>query len=542
MLIAIDKTRFHLVSIKRLKSVSPAIDPIAPRPDDFLPILTVLKLRGQNGSLEIEPFHFGVRLKRPLWCAHDLFFLFDGSRWLISDDLACLVTTQQHPLPDPDFIATYLSSPENVTDRTPFCGINCIMPGTVILLGSDGSRTVEPTKDEAEPLDIADIPDVMADCIADACTDGRDLIVELSGGLDSTGIFYSAISVLPDRSRLHAVTFYDPRIDHSSDVKAAEAVCQKNGVALELLPLRPDGMVSSVLALGSYRPVRPSPWLLYSAPQHALLAYANRLSENAIIVNGHGGDHIFLAHPGAGAVVDHLWQRPPQIGKALQIAQKLAILKQQSWISVATECAADLGQRSLSALFRTPFDSRVVYDEKILTPECRRSIARAASRSNRSTGKGPDWKPPSRRRRIMMEAVQHGAADRLTDSRCPTLYPYLNRRLVNWAEHRPDSMTFSTRFNRLPQRTSFHQRYGDEIFLREGKGHITGVVQRMIRAESDLIIDLLTKGQAARLGYIDEESLRRDIRRCEMGSTFISPIILMLISLELYYKCWAEVL
>ena len=505
----------------------------------FSPITGECTLYGPRGECRIVALGKTVLIERPLWCAHDIFFFHDGKHWLITDDLAALISIYPKPEPDPAFIAHYLSSSVIITDRSPFSGIGCIMPGTIVTLRSDGQRDCRPLHDQEPPLDSDAIPETLTSCIASTCKANRPLLIELSGGLDSAGLFYSALALARDPARLHPVTYYDPNITESSDLAAASALCKKHGIPLQTIAFPPSGIVSSLSGMSGYKPARPSLWLLHCAPQQALLSCTHALPDDSIILNGHGGDHIFLADPTADAVIEHLWHRNPGFGQAFQTARSLTILMQRSWPGLLRECLANSMRRARPRLLDTPILSQPDADTSILTRDCHRLSLQEQRRTDRVVRMEPLSPDRIRRRRIIMAAVHHGAADRLTDARFQTIYPYLNRSLVCWAETRPDSLTFSHTFNRLPQRTSFHRRYRDTIFMRSGKGHISGALQRMIRAESDAIIDLVQNGEAVRLGFIKQEQFLREIRQCELGSEYVSPAMLLLLSLELYYRCWS---
>jgi len=499
-----------------------------------------MSLSGPRGSFRMRVTGHYIEIERPLWCVHDLFFCYTSGHWTITDDYAHLMDMDPGRAADPHFIAGYLASSETITDRTPFVGIWMIMPGTVVRLADNGAYTVCPADVPVTPIDERDMPESVMEQIARAAQD-RHVVIELSGGLDSSGIFYSALAVIRERERLRCVTYYDPNIALSSDVMAARSLCLKHGVDLTLVPLGGKGLVAALHAEPSFLPARPSPWLLQCTAQRGFLdAVAGSLPRSCIL-NGHGGDHIFLSDPQIHAVMDHLFRSPPDVAAAFRTAATLAVLQRRSWAWLTWHCATGGWQRSWQAIRDTPVAARWSDQEgRILTRECRRMICAERQRVNRLICSEAPWRVVPRQRRIMMEAVHHGTADRLTDSQCETVYPYLNPTLVTWGEGRRDCTTFSARHNRLQQRRSFGRRFDDPVFQRQGKGHISGMMQREISAEKDLIEGLVAAGEAAGAGFVRHCGVAEDLERCQLGGAMVSPAVLLLISLELYYLCWRQ--
>lgn len=504
----------------------------------FSPILNEMVLYGHRGEFHIKPTEGEVNVERPLWCAHDIFFFYNKNQWLISDDMTAMTAMQAKLKSNPGFIANYLSSTEFATDQTPFTGIGCVMPGTTAILHSNGQITYTLICGETSQLDSNEIPETLIEHINSAGGPNRPFILELSGGLDSSGVFYAALTQPRTAEQLYPVTYYDPNISNSTDVVAAQALCGKHGVNLHLIPIRSDGIFTDLFTGPAYKPKRPSLWLLHSSSQRDLIDYAQSLPTDCMILNGHGGDHIFLSNPVASAIIDHLWKKHPNITKAFETARKLTVLNQKSWLRLARESLSDCQARLYFHIYGAANIGSSQDKKAIFNSELYRIAFNEQKRVNsifQNQSVSSDW---IRHRRSLMAAVHHGAADRLTDIRYQTVYPYLNETLIRWAENRSDSSTFSYELNRLPQRESFHRRFGATSFMRKGKGDISGIVQRMIRAESEHIVELILNGEAAKCGFINKANVLDDIRRCQLGGEFISPSTLLLLSLELYYKCW----
>ncbi|MEL4073316.1 asparagine synthase-related protein [Ochrobactrum sp. GPK 3] len=512
-------------------------------PAGFVSMKSIHKLQGNRGEFFLSSHATYLQISRPLHSAHDLVFCFRKGRWWLSDDYSTLADMFEELLVDPDFIAAYLSSSEEATDKTPFIGIQGIMPGTVVRLDKDGGYCVLVTSEgEDAPFGDKDIPHSLIKYIDQYNTGHRRFLIELSGGLDSTGLLYTSLEATKDPASVLCVTYVDPYVKNGRDVKAAEGLCQRNNVEHITLPVHPEGMISKALTAYTQKPPRPSPWLLFTALQISLREHINSLHGEIAVLNGHGGDHIFLACPTTSAVLDYLLQRPPHPGRALEVAKTLGVLRQFSWFGMARQCldesykllSAKFGALPASARFSDP-------NRSILTDECLRKSAAGRARIAQLLQCGSKEHPVNRRRRQAMNAVHHGSIDRITDSNCPTLYPYLNRTLLSWALHRPDSATFSTQFNRLPQRRSFYERYGDDVFFSQGKGHLNGLVQRMFREESDEVTHLIMNGEAARHGFVNPEGLFCDMERCRLGGIPPTPATFLVASLELYYKIWRRV-
>ncbi|PCE32592.1 hypothetical protein BZL54_10250 [Burkholderia ubonensis subsp. mesacidophila] len=134
-----------------------------------------------------------------------------------------------------------------------------------------------------------------------SCLDGdATIFLELSGGIDST-----SLAVALRRADLHrrtvAVTHFDPLRASSNEVSIARAVADHCQIEHRTYPL---------LARLPFTPVERAPTVAIPATKLCFLAHANGLAESGVpggdglMLNGHGGDALYLAQPPFGVLVD----------------------------------------------------------------------------------------------------------------------------------------------------------------------------------------------------------------------------------------------
>ncbi|WP_079212813.1 asparagine synthase-related protein [Brucella pituitosa] len=503
----------------------------------FKSVIDLKELRGHRGAFAFKVSNDRIAIERPLSTAHDLFCRFHENSWWFSDQLTSLTVLDDRISPCPDFIAMYLVSSEEATDLTPFCDIYSILPGTITTLSSDGSRKSQLIASESCVFPDDQIPNTLTDYLKTHCGSNGRYIIELSGGLDSSSILLSALQqTSPDR--ISCYTYVDAHVQRSLDLEAAESLCSRYSILHRRIAIQSNVSIISAARAYCGAPSRPSPLLLFLPLHNALLEDTALLGRESAILNGHGGDHIFLAHPTLGAIVDHVGWRPSQMKKAVAIAGTFAKLTGMSWTDVLGGCLQEILARMRSRLGRNSSIGALDAKYKILSRSC--ILAGLADRCRIHEVLRPERGsiPQMRRRRILMNAIHHGSLDRLTDSRYPTFYPFLNSQLLNWAMNRFESTTFDTRYRRLNQRQSFYARYKDEIFWRDGKGHFDGLVQRLIRTDITDITPLVLNGVAAGLGYINPLAVESELNCCRLGGTPPTPSTILLITLEIYYSIW----
>ncbi len=528
--------RFETLSpVYRAPATAPDILPNAR--NGFQSIVDLKQLRGHRGAFAVKVSNDGIAIERPLSTAHDLFCRFHENSWWFSDQLASLTVLDDRITPSPDFIAMYLVSSEEATDLTPFSDIYSILPGTITTLHPDGSRKSQLIAAETCVLPDDQIPDTLSDYLKTHCSSNGRYIIELSGGLDSSSILFSALQqTSPDR--ISCYTYVDAHVQRSLDLEAAESLCARYSIPHRRITIQSNLSIISAARAYATAPARPSPLLLFLPLHNALLEDTASLGCNSAILNGHGGDHIFLAHPSPGAIIDHVGWRPSQMKKAAAVADTFAKLTGRSWTDVLGGCLQEILGRVQTRLGRNTTMGGLDAKYTILSRSC--ILAGLAVRCRIHEVLWPERRliPQMRRRRILMNATHHGSLDRLTDSRYPTFYPFLNAPLLNWAMNRSESATFDTRYRRLNQRQSFYARYKDEIFWRDGKGHFDGLVQRLIRTDITDITALVLNGIAAGLGYINPSAVESELNGCRLGGTPPTPSTILLITLEIYYNIW----
>jgi asparagine synthase (glutamine-hydrolysing) len=256
------------------------------------------RLRGFHALAWIEPG--GVHLARDVSGQRPLFFRSEGTAvYAASAELALLEAAGSSFEPEPAAIAAYLSLQAPPTGVCFLRGVQEVMAGSVVSLGSDGAqrqREAGPRlgcrslRLRADADYAAAWREVLDVAVNDAVADADRAALSLSGGLDSAALAASWPG--SERTPRLAVSWRLPGVpeaDESAWIDATAAACDFSVLAV-------DGSACPPLASGSGWPMHPdtplaNPYRLLKQAQWRC-ARANGID---VLLSGNFGDHI---HPG----------------------------------------------------------------------------------------------------------------------------------------------------------------------------------------------------------------------------------------------------
>ena len=198
------------------------------------------------------------------------------------------------------YLKHHLKYGETVSHRTAWSKVYLLLPGSTLTLSKTGVKvSYEPWIRGANYQEgIINKEPAAALVEALSPTDGP-VIVEFSGGTDSTSIAYTVAA----RSKVLAVTWADPANTNASDIKYATRIAKKLKIEHEIGYINPKNIFSPPPK--DYLPDRPS-ISIFMITQKDRLVRAKALANGCNVLNGHGGDHIFLDPPSPLPLLDLL--------------------------------------------------------------------------------------------------------------------------------------------------------------------------------------------------------------------------------------------
>ncbi|AOK31581.1 MULTISPECIES: asparagine synthase-related protein [Burkholderia] len=352
--------------------------------------------------------------------------------------------------------------------------------------------------------------------------DGESKIfLELSGGIDST-----SLAVGLKRTELHrrtvAVTHFDPARASSNEVSIARAVAEHCGIEHQTYPL---------LARLPFTPFERPPAVPRPGTRLCFLAHDAGFAQSGladgggVMLNGHGGDSLYLAPPPFSAVVDAVTGlRAARVAGALRdlaIQYRLPIwtVLAQAW----RETAKFFGEPAVQPAMTSVVPSGV----KPPTIGLYHDVLRHASLRLK----------PGRRYQIAIlgASLEDGLVHIGAGSRRPVM-PFLSQPVIEHALRSPIEDMFSADHSRLPVRRSVFAASGLPNLWRTDKGDIMHSALAGIKAYHAHVRETCAGGWCAARGLVDPDGMAKLIKRAALGYPVGMVEITRIYSIEMFVR------
>ncbi|MFC3391612.1 asparagine synthase-related protein [Aidingimonas halophila] len=338
--------------------------------------------------------------------------------------------------------------------------------------------------------------------------------VSFSGGCDSTSLLFAAAAVYGVEQPV-ACTWYFPGGSAHDDAKIASAIADELGVEHFSLTLSEDLL---------FRPIqRPLP----AAPSTALAfqAVIYRLAEElsirtktrpVTILDGHGGDHIFL-DPVPVATLRGTLRRQPSV-----FARKLSHYAQLYSVSYI---------RVLRAMVKTsPNPVNKFLRKEVITDFHQDRPSLTAVRNE------------SLRRALMQDAISENSYRVICDERAQYLRPFTQDEMLRYALSLPTDALYDQNHTRLPFRQKVAKHYNTTAVFRRRKGSVTGAFQKALWNNRAYLEALVLEGQLAQWELIDRKRFREVYNQTALGCGGFDHDLLKLLTTALLIDAYQRLL
>ncbi|OOE11753.1 hypothetical protein BSR09_10995 [Stutzerimonas degradans] len=395
------------------------------------------------------------------------------------------------PALNPGYLRHHLHFGETATHATVWRDVFQLVPNAALSLTAGGcSWRFEPWSQARCGNTSFDHPAVLLkQAIPDFAT---PVVLELSGGTDSTAIAYA----LSGRHDVLAITWADPLAPGSSDVEHAKRIAGKLGFEHRVAMLSPGGLFELP---AQFEPDRPSVSLFMMAERDRLVRDALDGRTDAIVVNGHGGDHIFLDPPSPVPMLDLLFHA--RFREALRYYRALVEF----------------------------------HGGGVLVPLRYRRVGRGIGPRSLSITPGKRL-----HRRLIRQACYENAIWSRLGPQYRLVHPFTCPAMLNYALSIAPHEHVGQGQSRRPFRMAMNDYHQTEDFSRVSKGHLTGAFQRAIQLKEDIMAALLEQGTGAKYKMYRVEDMQRALRAAALGSTEIHPQLMNALSLELFMQHWSR--
>ncbi|VVE90273.1 asparagine synthase-related protein [Pandoraea bronchicola] len=362
---------------------------------------------------------------------------------------------------------------------------------------------------------------------AERCLGDRPAVLELSGGVESTSLAL-ALAESGRAGTCTAVNHRDPASPSSDASHHAHSVARHVGMALEHFDIE----------CAAFSPPATIPRLPRPAMHLCTLARLDAVRERLTsypghrLVNGHGGDAIFLASPPDGAFLDAFadgqWRRAFGAWRDLAVMQRMPLWR------VLQGAFAQLGLRQANP--------RATRAGGLLTmAACDGVAGRMEPLAQAWLAQWPLRLRPGKRAQILgtlanlrdIEVSVSLAAD-------GTMFPFLTQPVVEAGFAMPAYRLFNAIHNRLPLRRAAYLASGLPNLWRLDKGMMTGIAGAGVAANLRHVEEVCLEGYCAASGWIDRDTCRRAIGGIAHHHLESMTTIRRLYALETFVRGWRQ--
>ncbi|OYW46409.1 MAG: hypothetical protein B7Z33_03205 [Sphingomonadales bacterium 12-68-11] len=440
---------------------------------------------------------------------------------LYASDLAILNLACSGPEePDQGYLRQWLTYPQLRAAPTGIVGVREVLPGEALVArGAELTASAAWTPwDHARPdRAIASFEDAAAHvreavlhAVPRLAADWNDVVVQLSGGLDSS-IICAALAAADCPFR--AVTFATFAPDGDERIHA-RAVADHCGV--ELAVLAEDTQPMDFATVPSLA-LRPPPNALMRA-LHRILANHFAVTEAGLAIDGTGGDNVFCSLSNASPALDALARQGPRAG--------LAAIQDLARVHGTTAWAAS---RAAWRRHRRPRE-RWPADLSFLAPD---AIAEMPAHF---------WlDAPSDAARGTYEHVRSivGIRHFLRDpapGETPALHPLLSQPVLEACLRVPSWLWIRDGRDRAVARAAFGDLLPRAILMRRSKGALQSMFVSGYMAGRAVLEGLLLEGRLAQAEMIDREAVHAYLQRSSQPGDFGYIRLLELASAETWLR------
>ncbi|WP_277761389.1 asparagine synthase-related protein [Pseudomonas sp. A34-9] len=331
----------------------------------------------------------------------------------------------------------------------------------------------------------------------------RKLVVRFSGGVDSTCLLLAAIEVA-GKDHVTAITWFDEKSSANNDRNTATVLCNTLDVNHILFKLEPEDF---------FQDVNPADHFHINSSMASEQVFKkerdfifSQLGDEYIVLDGHGGDHLFL-DPVPVVAFQHLI-REKRFFKGFNIAATISKLTGSNLYQTLTQNRRQRNNETdqLSYFFNSQFlPRRGAEKPKSLAEEHVQAIA---------------------------QAVFQNAISSTLNKFANIIYPFTSQKIIEYALTQDPYSMFDENETRLPIKRAFRKKHPN-ILLRRDKGHIKGAYQKALKFHQKNIISKLRSSWMSRENIINMPNIENSINRSAMGFGGIEKYLLQIICASL---------
>lgn len=438
-----------------------------------------------------------------------LFYYATSEGLLFASELSLLYhLLDPKPPMDWNYFAERIIDENHTLHTTPFLNVRELLPGTKVAVRETGVISQENLWDLnalkgsyiQNRHDFEEKLLTMLKVTTKAWVNSRsNICLEISGGTDSSSLLILLRHLLADEQKIIGINYMDSCSPSSNEIEHAKEISQICGADLHFVdwqttslfdPLPPD-----------WRPDRPSGYLFFYGlgQQIKEIASSHGCSE---ILNGQGGDHLFLAPPPQNALAD-LW-----LDRGFKnfptILRELSGIQRMSW--------SGLISKNLKSVFH--YYRKSPSHDLTLHPY----LFKKAEQHPFYLDEQLRLFHPAKAEQI--KGLFHAVYQSYRNQRLPQLtytHPILSQPLVELALQIPTYQSFGEGFDRIFLRKSIQRLKNSKNLWRHTKGGTIASLLKAFAANSKQVSTLLIEGDLVKNEILNKSWVHEELTRINHG-------------------------
>jgi len=444
-----------------------------------------------------------------------LFYIIIGGGVIFSTDLALLHDTlEKTPSLNQSYFAEYISGTNYSSPLTPFNGILELLPGMGLHIQPNGSCSLEQLWNVAEcgGSFIADtdsfehtLLNTMRSCLKAWVGESAGVCLELSGGADSSGLMILLRDILPEHKNIIGINYIDSKTPSSNEIVHAQEVADMCNAQLHFIDWQDASLLDPLPH--AWRPNKPTTFLMFNKTGQQLHDFAlqHGCSE---IMNGQGGDHVFLAPQPIDSLADY-WLDKGLRGITKPLAE-LSNTNRMPWWMLVRDTTKNI------------FKHYTTHDDKLLNNESGIYFDPAFMHNKKEEDfylqKSIAQFYPAKKTHV--KSLFHGVAFADRDQRIAgrtITHPLLSQPIVELGLRIPTYQSFNNGFDRIFFRNSVSRIKKPHALWRTIKGDTNSSMAKSFAANAGHVQDMILDGYFGTSGIINKQWFCKEMAKIRHG-------------------------
>lgn len=431
------------------------------------------------------------------------------------------------------YFADYIIGKNYALSSTPFNTIFELQPGMGLRFSLDGSIKQELLwdLDANKSSFITDTNEfeqellrTLKQCTKTWVADSKGVCVELSGGLDSSAVMILLREILSSDQKLIGVNYIDSKEPSSNEIMYAQEVADICDAQLHFIDWQSASLFND--SPSGWRSNQPTTFLLFPGIENQLcdLALSQGCTE---IVNGQGGDHVFLAPPLENSIADY-WLEKGFKGSGASL-RELSAYYRMPWALLLWKNIKGVGN-----YYRGRTEK-----QKVTNSFLNRDFARTYTLSQDYLSQATKKHAPAKAMHI--QGLAHGVSFADRNQRIPGLtfgHPLLSQPIVELGLRIPTYQSFSSGHDRILFRNAVSRLKNPTALWRKHKGDTTTTAIKTLISNIDRIQAILEQGILLHSGMINKQWLEENIQQMRHGKIDNLWFIIRIISAQCWLNQW----